>query len=349
MQRVSTNDIHHSIIGRKRRTLDDGIIDFMVLVYLILLVGFSALLIKATDVLTDSLTELSKITKVGKFAITSFLLAFATSVPELVVGVTAALEGRPNLALGAILGSNIANISLVIGGATVIGGTLSVAGDFLKIDIFSVFLAGVLPMMLLMDGDLSRVDGVILLFIYGMYNYGLLNKGLRHKSKPSRVVKKFLENAVDKRVNRWLAWLFLGAAMLMFSADMIVKVGSALATVMGIPVFLVGLFLVAIGTSLPELSFEIRAIKKKLAGMALGDLFGSIVANSTLVLGIVSVIAPIKLHNGLNEYLLAAASFGVIFLLFWFFVRSKKKLERWEGVILLVSYGLFIMAEFWGR
>ena len=321
----------------------------MIFVYLLLLIGFSALLIKSTDILTDSLTELSKITHMGKFAITSFLLAFATSIPELVVGVTAALEGRPGLALGAILGSNIANISLVIGGATVIGGTLSVAGDFLKIDIFSVFLAGVLPMMLLMDGDLSRVDGLILLFIYGMYNYGLLNKGVKHSSQPSRIVKKFLQNVVDKRVNRWLAWLFLGAAMLMFSADMIVKVGSALASSMGVPVFLVGLFLVAVGTSLPELSFEIKAIRKKQSGMALGDLFGSIVANSTLVLGLVSVIAPIKLQNGFNEYLLASAAFGVLFLLFWYFVRSKKKLERWEGVILLLAYGLFVVAEFWGR
>ncbi len=321
----------------------------MIFVYLILLAGFSALLIKATDILTDSLTELSKITKTGKFAITSLILAFATSVPELVVGITAALEGRPNLALGAVLGSNIANISLVIGGATIIGGTLGVAGSFLKIDIFSVFLAGVLPMMLLMDGDLSRVDGVILLFIYGMYNYGLLNKGVRHSSQPSRIVKRLLQNAVDKRVNRWLAWLFLGAAMLMFSADMIVKVGSSLAEVMGVPVFLIGLFLVAVGTSLPELSFEIRAIKKKQSGMALGDLFGSIVANSTLVLGVVSVIAPIKLMNGLNEYLLASATFGVIFLMFWYFVRSKRKLERWEGVVLLVAYGLFILAEFWGK
>ena len=319
----------------------------MIWLYLLLLAGFSGLLIKATDILTDSLTELAKITKMGKFAITSFLLAFATSVPELVVGITAALEGRPNLALGAVLGSNIANISLVIGGAAVISGSFGVAGEFLKLDIFSVFLAGVLPLMLLLDNSLSRVDGIILLFIYGMYNYGLLNRKVLHKSQPSRMIKKVLAKAVDKRVNRWLAWLFLGAAMLMFSADMIVKTGAGLASVMGVPVFMVGLFMVAIGTSLPELSFEIGAIKRKQVGMALGDLFGSIVANSTLVLGVVSLISPIELQNGLESYLLAAAVFGIIFLMFWYFVRSKKKLERWEGVVLLLAYGAFIVAEFW--
>ena len=151
----------------------------MVFVYLLFLVGFSMLLIKATDILTESLQELAKITKVGKFAITSILLAFATSVPELVVGVTAVLEGKPELALGTVLGSNIADLSFVIGGAAVIAGSFSVAGEFLKIDVFSVFLAGVLPLMLLLDGTLSRVDGIILLFVYGIYNYGLLSERTR--------------------------------------------------------------------------------------------------------------------------------------------------------------------------
>lgn len=324
----------------------------MIGVYFLLLVGFSALLIKSTDILTDSLQELAKITKIGKFAITSILLAFATSVPELVVGVTAALEGRPNMALGVVLGSNIADISLVIGGAAVIGGSFSVAGEFLKMDIFSVFLAGVLPLMLLLDNRLSRVDGIILLLVYGMYNYGLLQKRTRQRYRvegQGRILRKMFSKTVRKRLNRWLAWLFLGAAMLMFSADMIIKTGVVLAQSLGVPVFLVGLFLVAIGTSLPELSFEIGAVKRKQIGMALGDLFGSVVANSTLVLGVVSLINPIKLKNGLNAYLLAAAAFGVMFLLFWFFVRSKRKLERWEGAVLILVYVGFVLLEWLGK
>jgi len=138
----------------------------MIAVYILLLAVFSVLLIKATEIVTDSLQRLAEITKIGKFALTSLLLALATSVPELVVGVTAALEGRPNLALGTVLGSNIADISLVVGGAALIGGSFSVAGEWLKMDIFSVFLAGVMPLILLMDSQLSRVDGLILLFIF---------------------------------------------------------------------------------------------------------------------------------------------------------------------------------------
>jgi len=322
----------------------------MTWLYLLLLIGFSLLLMKSTRILTDSLEELAKITKVGKFAITAFLLAFATSIPELVVGITAALEGRPSLALGVVLGSNIADITLVIGGAAIIGGSFSVAGEFLRIDIFSVFLAGALPLMLLLDGTLSRVDGIILLLVYGMYNFGLMQaKTKRGHGGYGKILRKILTKGTRKKMNKSLVWLFLGSAMLIFSADMIVKIGTALGQSLGVPVFLIGLFLVAIGTSLPELSFEIETIKKKQIGMALGDLLGSVVANSTLILGIVSLINPIVLANGLNSYLLAAAAFGVTFVLFWQFVKSKRKLERWEGAVLLVAYALFILLEWMKR
>ena len=143
--------------------------------------------------------------------------------------------------------------------------------------------------------------------------------------------------------------------MLIFSADMIVKLGTTIAGGLGVPVFLVALFLIAIGTSLPELSFEIEAIKKGQAVMALGDLFGSVVVNSTLILGIVALIQPIELDGGLPgrqaglpAYLMSAAVFGVMFLLFWWFIRSKKKLERWEGAVLAAAYLVFALLE-WMR
>ena len=322
----------------------------MILVYLLLIIGFSILLIKATEIVIDSLQQLVEITKIGKFAIASLLLAFATSLPELVVSVTAALAGNPSLALGTILGSNIVDISLVIGGAAVIGGSFSVAGEWLKIDIFSVFLAGVMPLILLMDGRLSRIDGLILLFIYGLYDYGLLRRRTgRRPGGKGRLLQRMMLPGARKKMNRSLIWLFLGAALVIFSADMIVKTGVSLASILKVPVFLIGLFLVAAGTSLPELSLEIEAVKKKQIGMALGDLFGSVVVNATLILGIVSLIAPIKLEQGLNAYLLAAASFGVMFLLFWHFVRSKKKLERWEGIALILVYLVFAIMEWLKR
>ena len=301
---------------------------------------------KAAQVTIKHLTHIAHHLSWNTFVVAFLILGVATSIPELVVSVTSALEGRPGLALGTIVGSNIANISLVVGGAALIGGSFSVIGEFLRMDIFSVFLAGVLPLMLLIDGRLSRVDGIILLLIYGLYNYGLLNAHRHsHNHRPTGLFAGVFKRKKISRLNRSLAWLFLGAALLMFAADMIVKLAVSIAGGLNVPVFLIGLFLVGVGATMPELFFEIEAVKKKQAGMVLGNLFGSVVVNSTLILGIAALINPIELAGGLNAYLLSAAVFGVMFLLFWWFVRTKKKLERWEGVVLAAAYLVFALME----
>ena len=320
----------------------------MVVVFqILLLIAFSFLLIKATDLLIRSLNRLSQTLKIGTFAITSFLLAFATSLPELFVCVTSALEGRPKLALGVILGSNIANLSLVIGGAALLGGSVRVVGQFLKYDIFYTFLAGSLPLILLLDNRLSRVDGLVLLLVYGMYNYTVLKGKPKHKELDGEsFMTRLLHRLTTKGTEKSLAWLFLGTALLIFSSDMIVRLASNIAADFNISIILIGIFLVAIGTSLPELSFEIKAIKNKEIGMVFGDLLGSVVANSTFIIGITALILPIKLDGGLKVYLLATVAFLVIFNLFWFFIRTKKRLDRWEGLVLLIAYFVFVLIEF---
>ena len=315
------------------------------IIYLGLLIFFSFLLIKATEILIGSLNKLSKTSKLSKFGLTSFLLALATSLPELFVGITAALERKPNLALGVVLGSNIANLSLVIGGAAVIGGSIGIIGDFLFKDIFYVFLAGSLPLVMLIDSSLSRVEGLLLLAIYGVYNFTVLKK--RKTAKSEVRLRKILRNLNHKGIDNQIAWIFFGAALLIFSADGIVRIAALVAQNFKVPLMLVGLFLVAVGTSLPELSFEIAAVRKKQVGMVFGDLLGSIVANSTLIMGITALISPIVLDGGFKVYFWATIAFLMMFFCFWLFVRTKKKLERWEGAILILLYFLFILFEFW--
>lgn len=318
----------------------------MLVIYLILLIFFSFLLIKATEILIEALNRLSKNYNVSKFAITSFFMALTTSLPELFVCVTAALEKKSNLALGNILGSNIADISLIIGGAALIGGSISVVGDFLKKEIFYAFAAGLFPLVLLIDGNLSRVDGLLLIFIYGFYNYTVLSGKKKRNDNSNGITKKLIRRLNYKRKEKTIAWIFLGAVLLIFSADMIVRVATLIAQSFKVPIFLIGLFLVAVGTSLPELSFELKAVRKKEVGMVFGDLLGSIVANSSLIIGLTAFISPIIL-GGYKDYLWAAIGFLCFFLLFWFFVRTKKKLERWEGLVLIMIYLGFIFFEFW--
>jgi cation:H+ antiporter len=310
---------------------------------------FSLLLIKATDILVVNLKSFSQNVGLGKFAVTTFLLALATSLPELFVGITSALEGSPNLSLGNILGSNIADLSLVIGGAALISGAVNVRGQFLRRDVFYAFLAGAAPLVLLFDKNLTRVDGLILLALYGFYNVWVFKERseelAKERGEEAGLIRRLIRRINHRGTRTELAWIFLGVALLLFSADMIVKISEKMAVLINIPILLVGLLLVAVGTSLPELAFEMKAIREKEPAMVFGDLLGSIVANGSLVIGVTALIAPIRIQ-AFDEYLVATMAFVVAFGFFYLFIRTKKKLERWEAGILLGIYFLFVLVEF---
>jgi cation:H+ antiporter len=321
----------------------------MLALYLALIAFFSFSLVKATDILIINLRRLAKTTRLGEFAITTMLLALATSLPELFVGITSALEGTPNLSLGNIIGSNIADLSLVIGGAALIGGTVGVHGQFLRRDVFYAFLAGAAPMILLFDKSLSQVDGLILLALYGFYHVIVFTERKKEmvtaKKEEEGMVRQLLRRLNHRGGGKELAWVFLGVALLLFSADMIVRIAGWMTFSLHIPLLLIGLFVVAVGTSLPELAFELKAVRAHKPEMVFGDLLGSIVANGTLVIGFTALLAPIRIR-AFDEYLLATMVFVATFALFYFFIRTKKKLERWEGSLLLGFYFLFIFLEF---
>ena len=315
-----------------------------------LLFIFGFLLIKATDQLVNELRDISQITHIGKFGLTAFLIAFATSLPELVVGIVSALEGRPTLSLGNVLGSNIADIALVMGGAAIVGGSIRVLGEFLRRDFFSTFLAGSMPLLLLVNGELSRIDAVVLLAVYVWYTYTVLAGKTGKLAQYQKTEHPFLQRLFlrlnQDKAKRHYARLIFWTAVLLLSADMLVRSSVFLAGALGIPIILIGLFFVAVGTSLPEFAFELRAVRSGETAMVFGNLLGSVVANSTLILGLTALISPIHLDGGFQPYLLATVAFVVTFAMFWIFVSTKRTLERWEGVLLLLVYLLFAYFEF---
>ncbi len=137
----------------------------------------------------------------------------------------------------------------------------------------------------------------------------------------------------------------MGVLGLLVSAHLIVKLAERVAVGYGVSLLVVGLILVALGTSLPELIFEFKAVKSKEVGMVFGDLLGSLVANSTLIIGTVGMIHPFSLDGGFQPYLRGTITFLVLFGLFWWLATTKRKLERWEGLILLLIYGVFLWLE----
>ena len=317
----------------------------MIATDLLLIIFFSLLLIKATDVLLINLKSFSKQMKIGAFASGGLVVALATSLPELFVGLAAALRGEPSLSLGNVVGANIANLSLVIGGAALIGGTLKVQGNFLSRDVFYAFLAGATPMLLLIDKVLSRTDGLILLVIYLFYQVVIFRQQDKGAAAEEGIVNRLIHRISLQGTKKEIFWILVGIVVLLFYANMLVGLGSKVALTLNLPILVVGMVWIAIGTTLPELIFEAEAIKNRQPEMVFGNLLGSIVANATLVLGLVALISPIRIE-AFAQYLLATIAFVLIFGLFYFFIRTKRRLERWEGATLALVWLAFVLAEF---
>ena len=314
-----------------------------------LIIFFSFVLIKSADLTIVAIRRLSRQTGTKAFTISALILALATSFPELFVGLTAALEQAPSISLGDVTGSNIANIALVGGLASLCVGTVRIRSEYLKRDVGVALVAGSLPLFLLIDGRLSRVDGLILLTTYFAYATSFFRKRYVEIGKEQteegffyRFLRKF--NHVNSAKKKEFGRLFVGIALLLFAADWIVRIAVFLATLAKIPEFVIGLVVVAIGTSLPEFAFSFRSLEDHEPSMFFGNLLGSTIANSTLVIGLVALIHPIQLV-AVDKYFFAAVVFIVAFLVFWYFIRTKHRLDRWEAAILLGIYIVFVLVE----
>ena len=322
----------------------------MVIFYIVVLFILSLVLVKSADWVVVAIRRLSESTKMGAFAISAIILALGTSFPELFVGITSALSGSPNLILGVVLGANIANISLVAGIAALITGRVHVQGSFVRRDVGIALLAGLLPLFLLLDRNLSRVDGLILLTTYAGYASSFFRKRYLQVAREQReegFIYRFFQkfNHVSAAKRRELGRLFVGLALLLFSSDMIVRISDGIALALNVPLLVIGLVFLAIGTTLPELTFSIKSLSEDQPGMFFGNILGSIIANSTFVVGLAAVIAPMEIVAR-RQYLVASVAFLVSYCLFWYFIRTKRTLERWEAGVMLFLYTVFVVVEF---
>jgi len=318
--------------------------------YILLILALIFVLIRAADHLIFSLKHLARLTHTGVFVLSALIIALGTSMPELFVGITSAVEGVSSLALGVIIGSNITNIALIGGITAFIIGRVHVHGELIKKEVLISFLAGLLPIILVLDGNLSRLDGFILILAYCAYTASFFrNKIAQAKDEHTREAyfHRLLRqvNHINGSATKEFTRMFLSAAVLLFSADWMVKLTKILAFKANFPIFLVGLIFLALGTSLPELVFSIRSLEDKEPSMFLGNLTGSTIVNSTLVIGIATLINPVKIGK-IDEFVLPAIFFALIFASFWYFIKSKSRLDRWEAGVLLSLYCAFIVVEF---
>jgi len=310
----------------------------MLLLNLLIFLASIGLLILSGSILVKSLTKLASFLKVSQFALSFILMALATSLPELGVGIVSAINKIPNLALGTVIGSNIADLTIVIGVAVLLSKRIKVEPQSVRTDSFIMFFISLLPIVLFLLGNgLSRIDGAILVLVFIAYSYWIIKEREKFRKQTKNRIKRY------ESILHTVLFIF-GVGLLYLSSELVVKYGKLISLDLGLKEIMIGLFLVAFGTSLPEIVFEVSSAIKGYSDMALGNIMGSVVCNSTLVLGVASLIFPITANFLL--FLTSAIFMVIITFLFVAFVNSGKELTWLEGLSLLMLYGFFIMVEF---
>lgn len=314
----------------------------MIILYIALFLLSVLALVKSGTVAVKKLVAISRYLRISEYILAFILMAFATSLPEFFVGINAALSKTPILSLGNIIGSNIVNLSFILGVVVIISKGMRIESKIAKRDAWLVFFISILPLLLLIDKNLSQADGIILLIVFIWY--------LRHILKSKEAFKKRMDHMARtieefRKFGRNLLMLILAIVVLLISSWGVVKTATLIAQGFELPLVLIGLILVAIGTSLPELVFGIKAVITKHEGMNLGNLIGSTVMNSTLILGITALIYPIKIEN-FNMILTGGIFMILAILLANFFIATKKRISWKEGTVLIGLYLIFLVAEF---
>jgi len=305
---------------------------------ILLLLGGLALLIFGGNALLKSSVSISLKLSIPKIIVGMTVVSFATSLPELVVSLKAALAGNPDLALGNVVGSNAANIGLVLG-VTLLFGSMEVTSSFYKIDWPVMMLASLMLLgFLYFDGVLSRVEGGVLVFVMIAFLWWLL----KMQSGPA-VVDELPSDDELLSVPMTLFYLVVGGVGLWLGSEWLVEAAVSIAEDLGVSDRVIGITVVSIGTSIPELAASIIAVIKKEKAISLGNLIGSNIFNIMLVLGITAIVSPITVKDqGFITNDLFFMTFIAFVLFPLVFAPSKMKLSWMEGLVLLSIYGAFV-------
>jgi len=318
----------------------------MVTEYVLFIVGI-LLLVKGANFLVDGSSSLAKKLKVPTLIIGLTIVAFGTSLPELLVNVFAAINGSTDVAFGNIIGSNIANILLVLGITAVICPIKVRRSTIWKEIPFALLAAVVLFIVsnyLLIDKikitTLTRVSGLVMLCFFGIFIYYAIELSKKNRSE---LKDKKLAKEIEKISNlKIFILIVLGLAGLYFGGNWVVDGAVFVAQKMGLSQFLISATIIAIGTSLPELVTAVTAARRKNVDLAVGNSVGSNIFNIFWILGITSLIAPVIIPSFINVDMIFLIF--VTFLLFGFmFIGRKDEFERWQGVFFIVLYIIYII------
>ena len=299
--------------------------------------GF-ALLVWGADRLVYGASASARNLGVSPLVIGLTIVGFGTSAPEMLVSAVAALQGNPGLADGNAIGSNIANIGLILGCAA-LAQPLTVKSETLRREYPLMFAVMLFTVLLMLDLFLSRPDGILLLAGLVGLTVLVVRLGLRQNRRDPMVAEFKAEIPGHVPMSRSLLWLGLGLCVLLVSSRILVWGAVNIARALGVSDFIIGLTIVAIGTSMPELAASVMSAVKKEHDIALGNILGSNMYNLLAVLGLSAVIAPHRLERLiLQRDMVAMVVFSIGLFIMGFGFRGDGRVNRWEGALLLFAY-----------
>lgn len=310
--------------------------------YILIFIGSCLVLVRSSTWVVRSLTRIARVLRWSEFLVSFCLMAFVTSLPELFVGLSSAFHKIPQLSFGNIIGANILNLTLGIALVVLLARGLKMRDQLARKDSFYTAIIAFLPILLMLDGQVSRVDGIILLGALVFY----FNRVLRQRGKftgvfNNEIVRGWIQ---FKSFLKDIGILFAGIALLLLSAEGVVRSASFLAQQMNFSLVATGILFVSLGTVLPEITFGIRALTMGHKEMVLGNFMGTVVVNSALILGTVSLISPLKIAN-FSPYFVGILFTVIIVLAFVIFARTSRKITKKEALALLGIYALFVVSQ----
>lgn len=312
-------------------------------VILLLAVGF-AFLVKGADFFVEGSSSIAKKLKVPPIIIGLTIVAMGTSLPETAVSVTASLVQNNELAVSNVVGSNIFNLMFVIGVCSILTPIMVQKATVVR-DIPLSLGCALFLLVLGISGlgdktgmTLGHADGVIFLIVFVGYIFTMVRSAMKARAAGQKVEIEGVEecdNMKELSYGRSILFLIVGAAAIAFGGDLTVDTASRIAIELGMSQTLVGLTIVSIGTSLPELVTSVVAARKNEVDMAVGNAVGSNIFNILMVLGISSAISPVAL---IRENIIDIVLLMVFSVMVWIFAGTRKKIERKEGIIMVVVY-----------
>lgn len=302
----------------------------MLLDIFLIIIGVTLVLFGA-DKLTEGASALARRMNVPEMVIGLTVVAAGTSAPELFVSMVSALKDTPDMAVGNVVGSNIMNSMLIVGCAAMVA-PMMIGRNTVRKDIPFAIGASVLLTLLSLDHTLGRIDGIVLLMGFVAFMVYTLVQA-RSKAEETEADRK------DR--STWLSALFVAGGLtgLVLGSNLFVDAASDVAYSLGISEGVVGLTVVAGGTSLPELATSVVAARKGQSAIAIGNVIGSNVFNILLILGLTATVSPLQIE-GITTIDMAVMLISVV--LVWLFSRTRYTVERWEGTVLVGGYLIYL-------